>query len=172
MVLLLGWLFLPIYIACGVRRPCFSHTLMRDFVNLFFLITTFEIFLLQVTTMPEYLQKRFGGRRTQLFIAVLSLFIYIFTKISVWNKSTLIFTIILNICCIQIKCIRNVLVPVTKRFLQPISVYACVSNAVSMTIQISLLLTYENVTSHFWGWLYKKNIWILTQIRLLYAFLF
>uniref|UniRef100_A0A8C4GQL9 Sodium/myo-inositol cotransporter 2 n=1 Tax=Dicentrarchus labrax TaxID=13489 RepID=A0A8C4GQL9_DICLA len=33
--------------------------------------------------MPEYLQKRFGGRRTQLFIAVLSLFIYIFTKISV-----------------------------------------------------------------------------------------
>uniref|UniRef100_A0A8D3D7G3 Sodium/myo-inositol cotransporter 2 n=1 Tax=Scophthalmus maximus TaxID=52904 RepID=A0A8D3D7G3_SCOMX len=36
-----------------------------------------------VTTMPEYLQRRFGGRRTQLFIAVLSLFIYIFTKISV-----------------------------------------------------------------------------------------
>lgn len=53
MVLLLGWLFLPIYIASGV------------------------------TTMPEYLQKRFGGRRTQLFITVLSLFIYIFTKISV-----------------------------------------------------------------------------------------
>ncbi|XP_035036664.2 sodium/myo-inositol cotransporter 2 [Hippoglossus stenolepis] len=53
MVLLLGWLFLPIYIASGV------------------------------TTMPEYLKRRFGGRRTQLFIAVLSLFIYIFTKISV-----------------------------------------------------------------------------------------
>uniref|UniRef100_A0AAX7V7C2 Sodium/myo-inositol cotransporter 2 n=1 Tax=Astatotilapia calliptera TaxID=8154 RepID=A0AAX7V7C2_ASTCA len=53
MVLLLGWLFLPIYIASGV------------------------------TTMPEYLQRRFGGRRTQLFIAILSLFIYIFTKISV-----------------------------------------------------------------------------------------
>ncbi|XP_041852016.1 sodium/myo-inositol cotransporter 2 [Melanotaenia boesemani] len=53
MVLLLGWLFLPIYISSGV------------------------------TTMPEYLQKRFGGRRIQLFIAVLYLFIYIFTKISV-----------------------------------------------------------------------------------------
>uniref|UniRef100_A0A8C5N1Y2 Sodium/myo-inositol cotransporter 2 n=1 Tax=Gouania willdenowi TaxID=441366 RepID=A0A8C5N1Y2_GOUWI len=53
MVLLLGWVFLPIYIASGV------------------------------TTMPEYLQRRFGGRRTQIFIAVLSLFIYIFTKISV-----------------------------------------------------------------------------------------
>uniref|UniRef100_A0A3Q2FEM6 Sodium/myo-inositol cotransporter 2 n=1 Tax=Cyprinodon variegatus TaxID=28743 RepID=A0A3Q2FEM6_CYPVA len=36
-----------------------------------------------VTTMPEYLQKRFGGRRTQLFIAILYLFVYIFTKISV-----------------------------------------------------------------------------------------
>ncbi|XP_030646704.1 sodium/myo-inositol cotransporter 2 [Chanos chanos] len=53
MVLLLGWLFLPIYIASGV------------------------------TTMPEYLRKRFGGKRIQLFIAVLYLFIYIFTKISV-----------------------------------------------------------------------------------------
>uniref|UniRef100_A0A4W5RSS2 Sodium/myo-inositol cotransporter 2 n=1 Tax=Hucho hucho TaxID=62062 RepID=A0A4W5RSS2_9TELE len=38
---------------------------------------------LSVTTMPEYLQKRFGGKRIQLFIAILYLFIYIFTKISV-----------------------------------------------------------------------------------------
>ncbi|XP_076853374.1 sodium/myo-inositol cotransporter 2-like isoform X3 [Brachyhypopomus gauderio] len=53
MVLLLGWLFLPIYIAAGV------------------------------TTMPEYLQRRFGGKRIQIFIAILYLFIYIFTKISV-----------------------------------------------------------------------------------------
>ncbi|XP_036445418.1 sodium/myo-inositol cotransporter 2 [Colossoma macropomum] len=53
MVLLLGWLFLPIYIASGV------------------------------TTMPEYLQRRFGGKRIQIFIAVLYLLIYIFTKISV-----------------------------------------------------------------------------------------
>ncbi|XP_028841172.1 sodium/myo-inositol cotransporter 2 isoform X2 [Denticeps clupeoides] len=53
MVLVLGWFFLPIYIASGV------------------------------TTMPEYLQRRFGGRRIQLFLAVLYLFIYIFTKISV-----------------------------------------------------------------------------------------
>ncbi|XP_077413291.1 sodium/myo-inositol cotransporter 2 isoform X1 [Vanacampus margaritifer] len=53
MVLLLPWVFLPIYLASGV------------------------------TTMPEYLQRRYGGRRTHLFIAVLCLFIYIFTKISV-----------------------------------------------------------------------------------------
>ncbi|XP_043945027.1 sodium/myo-inositol cotransporter 2 [Protopterus annectens] len=52
-VLLLAWLFLPIYIAA------------------------------QVTTMPEYLKKRFGGKRIQMFIAILYLFIYIFTKISV-----------------------------------------------------------------------------------------
>uniref|UniRef100_A0A8C1YD07 Sodium/myo-inositol cotransporter 2 n=1 Tax=Cyprinus carpio TaxID=7962 RepID=A0A8C1YD07_CYPCA len=38
---------------------------------------------LKVTTMPEYLQKRFGGKRIQLFLCVLYLFIYIFTKISV-----------------------------------------------------------------------------------------
>lgn len=69
-----------------------SHIRSCVILSIFFsLITTFEFFLLQVTTMPEYLQRRFGGRRTQLFIAVLSLFIYIFTKISVWNKSTFIF---------------------------------------------------------------------------------
>uniref|UniRef100_A0A670KK31 Sodium/myo-inositol cotransporter 2 n=1 Tax=Podarcis muralis TaxID=64176 RepID=A0A670KK31_PODMU len=52
-VLVLAWLFLPIYVAAGV------------------------------TTMPEYLQRRFGGKRIQIFLAILYLFIYIFTKISV-----------------------------------------------------------------------------------------
>ncbi|NXU37688.1 SC5AB protein, partial [Drymodes brunneopygia] len=47
-----------------------------------------RIFLLlptkqQVTTMPEYLRRRFGGKRIQIFLAILYLFIYIFTKISV-----------------------------------------------------------------------------------------
>uniref|UniRef100_A0A8C1RSI3 Sodium/myo-inositol cotransporter 2 n=2 Tax=Cyprinus carpio TaxID=7962 RepID=A0A8C1RSI3_CYPCA len=41
------------------------------------------IYIYFVTTMPEYLQKRFGGKRIQLFLCVLYLFIYIFTKISV-----------------------------------------------------------------------------------------
>lgn len=40
----------------------------------------------QVTTMPEYLRKRFGGKRIQIFLAILYLFIYIFTKISVSRK--------------------------------------------------------------------------------------
>ncbi|XP_019605753.2 sodium/myo-inositol cotransporter 2 isoform X3 [Rhinolophus sinicus] len=52
-VLILAWIFLPIYIAG------------------------------QVTTMPEYLRKRFGGNRIPTTLAVLYLFIYIFTKISV-----------------------------------------------------------------------------------------
>lgn len=33
--------------------------------------------------MPEYLHKRFGGQRLQVYLAVLSLLLYIFTKISV-----------------------------------------------------------------------------------------
>ncbi|XP_069792442.1 sodium/glucose cotransporter 4 [Narcine bancroftii] len=48
----LGWIFVPVYIAAGV------------------------------ITMPEYLQKRFGGQRIQIYLSVLSLILYIFTKIS------------------------------------------------------------------------------------------
>uniref|UniRef100_A0A4W3GW97 Sodium/glucose cotransporter 1 n=1 Tax=Callorhinchus milii TaxID=7868 RepID=A0A4W3GW97_CALMI len=39
--------------------------------------------LLKVVTMPEYLKKRFGGDRIRMYLSVLSLFMYIFTKISV-----------------------------------------------------------------------------------------
>ena len=33
--------------------------------------------------MPEYLSKRFGGKRLRVSIAILSLLLYIFTKVSV-----------------------------------------------------------------------------------------
>lgn len=33
--------------------------------------------------MPEYLRKRFGGKRIQIYLSILSLLLYIFTKISV-----------------------------------------------------------------------------------------
>ena len=49
----LGWIFAPVYIAAGV------------------------------VTMPEYLRKRFGGERIQIYMSVLSLLLYIFTKVSV-----------------------------------------------------------------------------------------
>ncbi|XP_061165587.1 sodium/glucose cotransporter 4-like [Saccostrea echinata] len=52
-LLMLGWLFVPVYIASGVY------------------------------TLPEYLKKRFGGQRLQIYMSVLALLIYIFTKISV-----------------------------------------------------------------------------------------
>ncbi|KYO19456.1 sodium/glucose cotransporter 2 isoform B [Alligator mississippiensis] len=44
-----------------------------------------------VITMPEYLKKRFGGQRISLYLSVLSLFLYIFTKISVDMFSGAIF---------------------------------------------------------------------------------
>ncbi|KAK1874802.1 Sodium/glucose cotransporter 4 [Dissostichus eleginoides] len=49
----LGWIFIPVYISAGV------------------------------ITMPEYLAKRFGGQRIRIYMSVLSLILYIFTKISV-----------------------------------------------------------------------------------------
>ncbi|NXT06356.1 SC5A9 protein, partial [Prunella fulvescens] len=51
-LLALGWIFVPVYIAAGV------------------------------VTMPEYLKKRFGGQRLQIYMSVLSLILYIFTRIS------------------------------------------------------------------------------------------
>ncbi|CAF99317.1 unnamed protein product [Tetraodon nigroviridis] len=51
-VVFLGWLFVPIYIKAGV------------------------------VTMPEYLTKRFGGQRIRIYLSVLSLFLYVVTKIS------------------------------------------------------------------------------------------
>ncbi|KAF7232780.1 hypothetical protein EG68_07599 [Paragonimus skrjabini miyazakii] len=50
---LLGWVFLPVYIASGV------------------------------CTLPEYMRKRFGGKRIQVYLAGLSLLLYVLTKISV-----------------------------------------------------------------------------------------
>ncbi|XP_022248089.1 sodium/glucose cotransporter 4-like [Limulus polyphemus] len=51
-LLILGWIFVPVYSASGVF------------------------------TMPEYLQKRFGGQRIRVYLSVLALLLYVFTKIS------------------------------------------------------------------------------------------
>ncbi|KAM9805161.1 sodium/myo-inositol cotransporter [Neosynchiropus ocellatus] len=50
---LLGWVFVPVYIHSGVY------------------------------TMPEYLSKRYGGSRLKVYFALLSILLYIFTKLSV-----------------------------------------------------------------------------------------
>ena len=52
-VLLLGWVYVPVYLASGTN------------------------------TMPEYLRLRFGRRRIRVFMSGLSLISYIFLKISV-----------------------------------------------------------------------------------------
>ncbi|RLW05992.1 hypothetical protein DV515_00004757, partial [Chloebia gouldiae] len=54
-LLALGWISVPVYIAAGV------------------------------VTMPEYLKKRFGGQRLQIYMSVLSLILYIFTRISEYD---------------------------------------------------------------------------------------
>ncbi|KAJ8798623.1 hypothetical protein J1605_016426 [Eschrichtius robustus] len=88
-VLMLAWIFLPIYIAgqSPIENPkktiCASEFGEKggggrravEWQNL----NSGP----QVTTMPEYLRKRFGGNRIPIILAVLYLFIYIFTKISV-----------------------------------------------------------------------------------------
>nr|KAG5708558.1 hypothetical protein BaRGS_032979 [Batillaria attramentaria] len=48
----LGWVFLPVYVSSG----------------------TF--------TMPEYVKKRYGGRRLRIYLSVLALILYAFTKVS------------------------------------------------------------------------------------------
>lgn len=51
--MLLGWIFVPVYMSSGVY------------------------------TMPEYLRERFGGQRIRIYLSVLALILYVFTKISV-----------------------------------------------------------------------------------------
>ena len=50
-LLMLGWLFVPVYLAAGI------------------------------STMPEFLRRRFPGSRIRSYLAVLSLFIYIFANL-------------------------------------------------------------------------------------------
>ena len=50
---ILGWVFLPVFISSAV------------------------------STLPEYMNKRFGGNRIRVYLSVLSLILYIFTKVSV-----------------------------------------------------------------------------------------
>ncbi|XP_066982566.1 sodium/mannose cotransporter SLC5A10-like isoform X1 [Macrobrachium rosenbergii] len=51
-LMMLGWLFVPVYMSS------------------------------EVYTMPEYLSKRFGGKRIRIYLSFLALILYIFTKIS------------------------------------------------------------------------------------------
>ncbi|KAK7496560.1 hypothetical protein BaRGS_00012212 [Batillaria attramentaria] len=52
LLIALGWIFVPVYVSSGAF------------------------------TMPEYLKKRFGGKRLRIYLSVLALFLYILTKIT------------------------------------------------------------------------------------------
>uniref|UniRef100_A0ACB8FJH1 Uncharacterized protein n=1 Tax=Sphaerodactylus townsendi TaxID=933632 RepID=A0ACB8FJH1_9SAUR len=52
-LLVLAWVFVPVYMSS------------------------------EIITMPEYLQRRFGGERIRVYLSVLSLLLSVFTKISV-----------------------------------------------------------------------------------------
>ena len=58
-VIMLGWLFVPVYIAGGV------------------------------STMPEYLRLRYGGVKIRVSLAILALLLYVFTKISVSKRTSI-----------------------------------------------------------------------------------
>ncbi|KAI4533382.1 hypothetical protein MG293_016401 [Ovis ammon polii] len=87
-LLALAWVFVPIYLSSEVsllrdspagglgtagpgvewvvvmgRTPGFAHEL--------------------IVTMPEYMQKRYGGQRIRMYLSVLSLLLSVFTKISI-----------------------------------------------------------------------------------------
>lgn len=49
--------------------------------------------------MPEYIKKRYGGERISVYLSVLSLLLYVFTKISVSEYFLLIKSIRLNNAC-------------------------------------------------------------------------
>lgn len=91
-LLLLGWVFLPIYLSSGVSTVMcklqvfdkigsdipsifIRHSSMKHSYPLFF---EFQLF-----TIPEYLSRRFGGNRLRIYLSLLALFLYICTKISV-----------------------------------------------------------------------------------------
>ena len=50
-----------------------------------------------VHTMPEYMRKRFGGQRIRVTLAVLTIMLYIFTKISVGEGGHLLFCKTVNL---------------------------------------------------------------------------
>ena len=99
-LVVLGWIFLPVYTRLLNK---FKGSLL--FFQLFFQLRKFQMYIksrreslslftflvlinikrvvFKVSTMPEYMKKRFGGERIRIYLSVLSLLLYVFTKISV-----------------------------------------------------------------------------------------
>jgi len=86
-----------LYITCNSPVPSIRwndctgvySTLALHYIVLYFTLPVTHLWrasgamIAQVCTLPEYMKKRFGGRRIRIYLASLSLMLYIFTKISV-----------------------------------------------------------------------------------------
>nr|XP_042709009.1 sodium/glucose cotransporter 5 isoform X3 [Chrysemys picta bellii] len=72
-LLALAWVFVPVYISSGI------------------------------VTMPEYLQRRFGGERIRMYLSALSLLLSVFTKISA-HHGEVAFGASLGVACPALPC--------------------------------------------------------------------
>lgn len=81
LVLLLAWLFLPVYISAGVSTEKINRYTMKNEITF-----AQNEFKLQVYTLPEFMEKRLGGRRIRIYLSVLALILYIVTKLAVISK--------------------------------------------------------------------------------------
>lgn len=93
-LLALAWVFVPIYISSEVSLFLGSwqrldpHQVGRDRTSGWgrpsrYSPCSSSPLPPQIVTLPEYIQKRFGGQRIRTYLSVLSLMLSVFTKISV-----------------------------------------------------------------------------------------
>jgi sodium/glucose cotransporter 10 len=93
-LLALAWVFVPIYISSEVSlflgpwQRLDPHQVRRDRTSGWgwpsrYSPCSSSLLPPQIVTLPEYIQKRFGGQRIRTYLSVLSLMLSVFTKISV-----------------------------------------------------------------------------------------
>ena len=74
-IIFLGWAFIPVYMSSGVFT-------MPEYLRCNLIELTFTFFT------PEIIARlRFGGQRIRVYLSVLALLLYVFTKISVRLKT-------------------------------------------------------------------------------------
>ena len=83
-LILLGYVFVPVYMG-KFHRIDFQKSLSIFCTLETIMVYHYSSYLIAsgVYTMPEYLRLRFGGQRIRVYLSVLALILYVFTKISV-----------------------------------------------------------------------------------------
>lgn len=70
-IIFLGWAFIPVYMSSGVFT-------MPEYLRY-----NFMMYLQTFFTLQNIVRLRFGGQRIRVYLSVLALLLYVFTKISV-----------------------------------------------------------------------------------------